>query len=100
MTDLHLRAKEIAAAFQSFIKTRDYSSIGAFSVQELRNADEVIGNRDVNDSYRIALRNRIKALDDQHAKDYQSHIRVVGYLVAFALGVLSTVAAYWLLKLA
>ena len=100
MTARDLKAREIAAAFQSYVKTGDDSSIDSYSIQELRHADEAIGNRDINDSYRLSLRNRIKVLDDLHEKKQNSHIRTVGYLMAFALGVLSTVVAYWLLKLA
>lgn len=47
---------------------------------------------------RIALRNRIKTIEEENDKKHQSNIRVVGYLVTFCLGVLVAVAAFYLTK--
>ena len=89
---------EIMAAFQQHVKSQYLSEISRYTLHDLKRADEVLGSRDLNDSFRIALRNRIKELEGQGEKKYQSHVRVIGYIVMFVLGVLATRLADWLVK--
>lgn len=89
---------EIMAAFQNYIRSQDSTGIEQYTVTELLHADESLGNRDLNDSFRLALRNRIKYLESNSEKKYQSLVRTIGYIVAFVAGVLSTLLAGWLSK--
>lgn len=89
---------EVMAAFQRYVKSQDLSEVEGYSLKDLLHADESLGNRDINASFRIALRNRIKALEDKNEKNYQSIVRAFSYVVAFAAGVLTTLLADWLTK--
>ena len=83
-------ALEVMSGFQRYIKSRDLAVIERYSLEDLRHADESLGDRDVNADFRIALRNRIQDIQNKDEKNYQSWVRVVGYRVAFVAGVLAT----------
>ena len=65
-------------------------------LSELRDADAMLGNRDVEADFRIAMRNRIRELEEKASREKDSYVRVVGYVVSFCLGVLATVVAIWI----
>ena len=88
-------ALEVMSAFQRFVKSRKFAEIEHYSLEDLLHADESLGDRDVNASFRIALRNRIQDIQNNDEKNYQSWVRVVGYVVAFVAGVLATLLAGW-----
>lgn len=90
------RKQEIVRAFQLSFKRDNALEIAAFGLPELKDADAMLGERDMNAGFRIALRNRIKDLEDEEALKRESHVRVVGYIVSFCLGVLATLVAVWL----
>lgn len=56
---------EIVAAFQRYTRTGDEAEVDAFSLTELRLADEQLGHRDVRAAYRLAIQNRIRQLEEQ-----------------------------------
>jgi len=89
---------EVMAAFQRYVKSRALSEIAIYSLEDLRRADEVLGHRDSNADFRIALRNRIKEIDEKVERKYQSWVRSLGYVVVFAAGVLATLLAGWLVR--
>lgn len=89
-------ALEVMSRFQRYIKSRDLAEIERYSLENLLHADESLGDRDVNADFRIALRNRIQDIQNKDEKNYQSWVRVVGYVVAFVAGVLATLFAGWL----
>jgi hypothetical protein len=87
---------EVMAAFQRYVKSRALSEIASYTLEDLRRADEVLGHRDINADFRIALRNRMKEIEGKGERKYQSWVRTIGYVVAFAAGVLATLLAAWL----
>jgi hypothetical protein len=98
MGALDQRTMEIMAAFQRYEKSGDISEVASIKLEELRHTDVRLGNRDIDAGFRIALRNRIRELESLSEKKYQSWVRAVGYIVAFALSVLSTMVVNWLGK--
>lgn len=98
MATLDQRTMEIMAAFQRYEKSGDIGEVASIKLEELRHADVRLGNRDIDSGFRIAIRNRIKEIESVGEKKYQSWVRAVGYIVAFALGVISTVVVNWLGK--
>lgn len=70
--------------------------IEGITLRELRDADAMHGNRDLEADFRIAMRNRIRELEEKAARERESYIRVVGYVVSFSLGVLATMVAIWI----
>ena len=89
---------EVVTAFQRYDKSRAISEIVLIKLEELRRTDVRLGNRDVNSGFRIALLNRIRDLEAISDKQHQSLVRTVGYIVAFTIGVLSTLVVNWLGK--
>jgi hypothetical protein len=90
------RKDEIVRAFQVSFKRDNTEGIAAFTLGELRDTDAMLANRDLNAGFRTALRNRIKAIEDQQAQTKESYIRAMGYIVSFCIGVLATLVAVWL----
>jgi len=91
-------ALEVMSAFQRYVKSRDLAEIEHYTLENLLHADESLGDRDISASFRIALRNRIQEIQGKVEKNYQSWVRVVGYVVAFVVGVLATLLEGWLTK--
>ena len=88
----------LIAAFQRLAKTGDPTETNAYDLATLQRLDIALGNRDLDAAYRLALRDRISAVESKNAEKRQSTIRVVGYVVAFALAVLATIAAEHMLR--
>lgn len=80
--------QEIRSAFQRYVKSRDFSVIKVFTLSELREADEQLGDNDIESGYRIAMRNRIKDIELENAKAYNSKIRALQLITAFIIGLL------------
>lgn len=100
MGALNKETFELMSAFQRYIKTGNHAEIEAFSLAELRLADTRLGNRDVGADFRLAIQRRITDLEANSEKTYQSKVRTIGYIVAFAIGVLSTLLVQWITKYA
>lgn len=82
-------AWKVVAAFQRFVKSGDSSEIEAFTPEELRHADQQLGNKNENTNFRLAIRNRIADLQQKGQRKHESRIRawqvVVGIIVALAI---------------
>ncbi len=63
---------EIVAAFQRYTRTSDEAEVDAFSLTELRLADEQLGHRDVRAAYRLAIQNRIRQLEEQDRLQHEN----------------------------
>lgn len=96
------RKNQIASAFQASFKRDNSAEIDAFSVAELRDVDEMLGERDLNAGYRIALRNRIRDLEASHSqreqRAHESYIRAWNLVIGLVAGILGTILATWLLR--
>jgi hypothetical protein len=87
------------AAFQSFAKSGDASKITGFSLDELREANYQLGDRDKKTGWRIALTDKIaeleKADEKSEERKHQSKIRawqlIVGILIALLIAGLSKI---------
>jgi hypothetical protein len=88
----------IVSAFQRLAKNADPSETDAIPLETLRRADAVLGSRDRSSPYRLALRQRISNLESREDRKRQSLLRVVSYIVTFALGVLTTAAAEFVMR--
>lgn len=80
----HERKNQIKLAIERHLKGEP-SDIESISLEELRDTHALLGDRDWNASYRIALRNRIKTLEE-NARRTRSRVRALQY----ALAILST----------
>jgi len=89
---------EVVAAFQRFVKTQTLGEIDKYNLADLQQVDAALGNRDLNAGFRIAMRQRIADMQMSGERKHQSWVRIVGYAVAFAVGVLATLTAQWLTK--
>lgn len=89
---------EVVAAFQRFVKTQVQGDIDKYTLADLQRVDAALADRDLNAEYRISMRQRISDMQASGERKYQSLVRVVGYAVAFAVGVLATLVAQWLTK--
>ena len=56
------RKQEIISAFQRSLKRDNSAEIEKFTLEELQDADTMLGPRDLNSPYRIAIKNRIAEL--------------------------------------
>ena len=86
------RKQEIVAAFQQTFKHRPEADekVLPFSLNELRQTDEMLGNRDTEAGFRIAIRNRIKDLENEESRieqrDYESKIRIWNLITGIIIG--------------
>ena len=95
----NVRANEIVAMFQRYLSTDDRSEIEALTLQELRSADEQLGQRDVGSDFRIAIGNQIKELELHEQRNHESKIRAWNLVSGFIIGVAVGVVVGWLLAL-
>lgn len=65
------RKQEIVAEFQRTFKRDNKEEIDAIDLVDLKQADEMLGNRDINAGFRLAMQNRIKVLEDSETKKEQ-----------------------------
>ena len=82
------RKQEIVAAFQRSFKKDNSQEIAEFSLTELRTADEMLGARDLNEGFRIRLRNRIRELEGDGETKRASYLRALDYVMGIATGLL------------
>jgi hypothetical protein len=84
----NIRANEIAAAFQRYVNTGHDSEIADLSSQEVRSADEQLGQRDVGAGFRIAMQNRISDLQLIEQRKHESNVRAWNYVAGVFTGLL------------
>ena len=79
------KRREILAAFQASLKRDNSDQIESYSLSELRDADAMLGDRDVNADYRRALQNRIIDLEKGDDRKHESKVRartlVIGAII-------------------
>lgn len=92
------RMAEVVAIFQASFKQDNKSDIEALTLSELRDKDKMLADRDVNAGFRLALRNRIRELEEIECRKYDSYIRAWNLAVGVLAGILITIAATWLSK--
>ena len=84
------RKQEIVAAIQRSFKCDNTDEIAAIPLKELRETDEMLGWRDRDEGYRIAIRNRIKdlELDEQTRgqRQYDWKMRVFDWIIGGLIG--------------
>lgn len=85
-----LRRQEITAAFQRSLSRENDDEIESISLVELLQVDEMLGNRDVNAGFRLAIRNRIKDLETKEStieqRHYESKIRALNLVSGIVIG--------------
>ena len=83
------RKSEIVAAFQRSFKRDNAEEIELISLAELREADAMLADRDLNAGFRIAIRNRIADLQQEEERQHESQIRKKQMAIGFILGLVS-----------
>ena len=84
----NIRANEIVAMFTRRLSTGDDSEIAALSVEDIQSADEQLGERDVEAGFRIAMRNRIAAIQAKEQRTWDVLKGIAIGTVVTGLGVL------------
>ena len=87
------RKQEIVAAFQRSLKANNREEIEGIDLVELNQADIMLGNRDINAGFRLAMQNRIEKLESletiKEQRKHESKIRawklVTGIIVALVI---------------
>lgn len=78
------KTREIYPAFGKFAKTGDKSLIKHFTLKELKHANYDLGRRDENSAYRLAIKDRIKTLEER--RNIWRFIIPIGVLIAVVGG--------------
>lgn len=83
------KKREIQSAFQASLKRDNSEQVESYSLSELRDADAMLGKRDVNAGYRLALQNRIadmeKVDDRKHENKVSARTLVIGAIIALVI---------------
>ncbi|MEO0364968.1 MAG: hypothetical protein AAF265_05680 [Pseudomonadota bacterium] len=95
-TNPSILAKQVIAAFQRYLSGKSRDDIESFSLEDLRRTDEILGDRDTNAGFRIALRNRIKEMESNEERKYESKTRVFDFVLGIAVGVIVSYITRWL----
>lgn len=82
----NVRADQIVAAFQRYLASSNSTEVHSFSLQQLRSADEQLGQRDIGASFRIAIQNRIKDLEELDRRQHESKIRAWNLVTGIIIG--------------
>jgi len=91
---------EIVAALQRLFKNdrEAESKVESFSLEQLRQVDEMLGDRDINAGFRIALRNQIKRLEEKGQRLFESKIRAIYIIIGIAIAVVSGLIVFYATK--
>jgi len=88
------------AAFQRSFKHDNTDEIESIDLVELRQADEMLGDRDISAGFRLAMQNRIKDLENAEAKTeqrkHESKIRAWNLVTGILIGLVIAGLAKWL----
>jgi len=83
------KKQKILAAFQANFKRDNSAQIESYSLSDLRDADAMLGDRDLNAGFRIALRNRIgdleKGDDRKHESKVSARTLVIGAIITLVI---------------
>jgi hypothetical protein len=80
------RKQEIVRAFQVSFKKDNSAEIENIDLRELRDTDEMLGDRDLNAGFRLALKNRIQELDMLERRRHESKIRALNICTGIIIG--------------
>jgi len=92
------RKAEVMSIFQASFKRDNSADVDRLTLAELRDTDEMLRDRDLNAGFRLALRNRIKHLEEKQGQRRESYVRAWNLVVGVLAGILITVAATWLTR--
>ncbi len=88
------RLKEIVNIFTTWVKRQNNKNeIKTIKLEELKQADQMIGPKDENSPYRIAIRYRIVEIENRRNRLWTIAILVVAIL-ALVVGILTLAATY------
>lgn len=87
------RKNEIIRIFQASFKRDNSDELKGIELKELIEADEMIGNLDLNAGWRIAIRNRIQALIKEQDKKSSSKQRWLDRLIGAAIAIVVFIVA-------
>jgi len=86
------RKQEIVRTFEQTFKymLEAEEQVETFSLSELRQTDEMLGNRDTESGFRIAIRNRINQLENEESiseqRSHESKIRIWNLITGILIG--------------
>ncbi len=80
------KKREILAAFQATFKRDNSEQVESYSLSELRDADAMLGNQDLNAGFRIALHNRIADLEKGEDRRHESKVRAWNLVTGIIIG--------------
>ena len=91
---------EIISAFGQMIKGRAGAEkkANAYSLEQLQQVEEIMGNIDRGSGPREAISNQIKRLEKKEQRWYESMIRGLQILVYIGIAVLSGLIVYYFTK--
>jgi hypothetical protein len=94
------RKQEIVAIFQRALKPDNKEEIESIGLVELKQADEMMGNRDIYAGFRLAMQNRIKEIESSESKieqrQHESKIRAWNLVTGILIGLVIAGIAKWL----
>ena len=82
------KKREIVAAFGANFKRDNSEQVESYSLPELRDADAMLADRDLNAGFRIALRNRIADLEKGDDRKHESKVRALNLVTGIIIGLL------------
>jgi hypothetical protein len=90
------RRREIVAAFQASFKRDNSVDLDSITLEELIAADEMLGPRDLNEGFRLRMRNRIATLQEQQAAKQESKSKWLDRGLGVIVGIALTLLGVWL----
>ena len=72
--------------------------VKTFSLEQLRQVEEILGNRDRGSSHRTAINNQIKRLEKEEQRWYESIIWASQIPVYIGIAVVASVITYYIIK--
>jgi hypothetical protein len=83
---------EIVGAFQRSFKIDNKEEIESIKLEDLKQANEMLGERDINAPFRLAMQSRIKEVEDLTSKKeqrlYESKIRAWNLITGIIIGLI------------
>jgi len=80
------KKREKVAAFGANFKRDNSEQVESYSLSELRDADAMLADRDLNAGFRIALRNRIGDLEKGDDRKHESKVRAWNLVTGIVIG--------------
>lgn len=80
------KKQEIVAAFGAMFKRDNSEQVESYSLSELRDANAMLADRDLNAGFRIALQNRIADLGKGDDRKHESKVRAWNLATGIIIG--------------